>query len=363
MALDLSGLAFSFGKFQFRHNTDYRRRVWVKLSKLIQNGVNIIDAIQSMRQRRFREYGASDPVVLAMDAWVRHLKNGRKLNDAVADWVPPQERMLIAAGERSGKLADALMSSAAVMVAQRDIKRAVIGGLAYPILLVIAVFGMLFFFGYKLIPTFSRIVPDDKWSGMASFVVGVSHWVQHWLWLPAALLLLGGGWLLWALPNWVGAYRVKADRWPLFATYRLVTGSAWIISLSAMVGAGERIEDALNLLSKGVQPFVESRTQSILRGLRNGLNLGDAMSYARTGFPDPEIIDDLATFSAVAGLDEALKTIAREWISDSVESIRSSMKVVFNIGLVAVAVVLGVMMTGLIAMQMQMGQLIQHGAH
>lgn len=359
---DFSSFNVAWARWQFNSGAAVRRRIWIKLAKLIGNGVKIIDGVQSIRERRQAQYGKTDPAVMALLAWEKQLKNGKKFSEAIALWVPSQERMLLAAGERSGKLGESMESAAEVMVAQRDIKSAIIGGLAYPALLVVAGFGMLFMFGYKLIPAFSQVVSDDKWKGMAAIVVSISHWVQSWLWLPGMMFLLSIGALIWAMPNWVGEARVRFDRYPPFSIYRVVQGSSWIISLAAMVEAGERLEDALKQIVQSASPWLSARTNGILRGLRGGHSLGEAMARTRTGFPDPEIIDDMAIYSQMADLDEALKMISREWIKDSVTAIQTNMKVVFNVGLVAVACLIGFMVTGLISMQMQMGQIMQHGA-
>lgn len=358
---DTKGANESWARFQFKSGSASRRRVYIKLAKLLENGVKIIDAITTMRDRRVRLHGKNDPMVMAMGVWAKRMSNGSPLSEAVAGWVPAQERMMIAAGERSGKLEDALLSNTEVMEAQAEIRSAIIGGVSYPAMLVMLAFGMLYLFGYKLVPAFGKMVPDDKWTGAAAAVVWISHWVQDWLWLPAMLVLVMTALCLWAMPNWVGPARVKLDSLPPFSIYRLTQGSSWIISLAAMVETGERIEDAVKTLGKNSSRWLSSRNTAILNGLRSGHNIGDAMVRAGTGFPDPDVIDDMAVYATVGGIDQALKMVSREWIKESVESIRSKMKLFFNVGIVTVGLVVGFMVSGLISMQLQMGQILKHG--
>lgn len=338
-----------------------RRRIWTKLSKLLSSGVKIRDALDSIRARRLQSVGQYDASVIAIDQWMRRIQNGQRFADAIADWVPSQERMLLAAGERSGRLQEALISCAKVMVVQREIKKAIRNGLVYPVLLVVGVFVMMWFFGNHIIPSFSKIIPVDKWRGVAATVVHVSHWIQHWFWLPVVMLLALSGAIAWMLPNWVGASRATLDRYPPFSIYRTVLGSSWMISLAAMVGAGERMEDAMHSMGKYGNPWLKTRTEEILRGLRSGLPLGDAMARTGSGFPDREIIDDLGVYASTSGLDESLRIIADEWIAESVANIQLMMKVVFNVGILVSAGMVGFMVSGLIAMQLQMGQILRHG--
>lgn len=359
--IDFKALNEAWARFQFRSGVASRRRVYIKLAKLLGNGVKIIDAITTMRDRRVRMHGKNDPMVMAMNAWAKRMSNGSPLSEAVAGWVPAQERMMLAAGERSGRLESALLSNTEVMSAQQEIRSAIIGGVSYPAMLVVLAFGMLYLFGYKLVPAFSKIVSDDKWTGAAAVVVSISHWVQAWLWLPAMLTLVATAVCLWAMPNWVGAARIKLDAYPPFSIYRLTQGSSWVISLAAMVETGERIEDAVKILGKNSSRWLNIRNAAILNGLRSGYNIGDAMVRTGTGFPDPDVIDDIAVYATVGGIDQALKMVSREWIKESVESIRSKMKLFFNVGIVTVGLVVGFMVSGLISMQLQMGQILKHG--
>lgn len=357
-----SGFNLAFAKWSFGFSTSVRRRLWLKLATLLRNGAKITEALATIRARRERSHGKNDPTVLAIDIWVRRLNNGDRFSDAIGDWVPVAERMLLAAGERSGKLDANLVACAESMESQAVIRKAVIGGLAYPILLVIASFCVLFFFGFSLIPGFSKAVSADKWTGMAAVTVTLSAWIQAWLWLPALLVTSWAASLFWVLPNWTGPARNRFESYPPFNIYRIVNGSSWIISMASLVNAGVRIEEAIVTTSKYSSKWMRSRSEAILRGLRSGTSLGEAMYRAGNGFPDPEIIDDLLVYSQVSGMDEALKKIANEWVTESVENIKVAMTVVFNVGIVVTGFIIGALVSGLLAMNSQLGQILQQGA-
>lgn len=123
-------LEFKFARFMFRNDANLRRRLYLKLGKLLGNGVPIIDALETMRARRVTLKSTKEPLAVALSDWLRKLRNGSRLSQAIVGWVSPDEAMLISAGEQSGKIEDALVSAAEVMTAKKKIKNAVVGGIA-----------------------------------------------------------------------------------------------------------------------------------------------------------------------------------------------------------------------------------------
>ena len=107
----------------------------MKLAKLIGNGVPILAALESMHNRRVTSSGKSHPHAIATREWINNIKNGARLSAAINGWVEDDERMLISAGEQSGAVEKSLIAAARVMEAKSRIKAAVIGGLAYPLVL------------------------------------------------------------------------------------------------------------------------------------------------------------------------------------------------------------------------------------
>jgi type II secretory pathway component PulF len=100
-----------FSRFMFSSGMAVRRRLWIKLAKLLGNGVPILDALKSMHDRLVASGRAKDPVAIAISAWIDRIRNGHRLAAAIDGWAPRDEQMLIAAGEQSGRLNDALMRS------------------------------------------------------------------------------------------------------------------------------------------------------------------------------------------------------------------------------------------------------------
>lgn len=346
-------------RFLFRIDGKARKRLWSKLAKLISNGVPILDAINSIHARRVESGNAKHPMTLALADWRDKIKNGRRISQAIDGWVDRDEQMLLAAGEQSGRLDEALVSTAEIMEAKKKIRGAVIGGMIYPIVMMIIAIGVLIMFSYKIIPSFTRVVSDEKWHGIARFMIDLSNFSREWIWLVVLVIIGIITAFFISLPRWSGGLRIKLDKYPPYNIYRMLQGSTWMISFAALVSAGVRVENALVQLTEGASPWLYDRVQSCLRGMRSGLNAGDALAKAGYGFPDLEIIDDLGVYSKLSGFDQALAIIGKEWINESVDSIEIMMKVIFGISLLFVGGFVAFMVGGLVGMQLQMAEILQ----
>lgn len=348
MNIDIAELNRRFMIVQFNMDVQGRVRLWQKLGKLIKNGVPIIKALERIGETA--PQGSS--MRAALNEWVAMLKNGRTFEDAVSRWVPSEEAMLIAAGGE-GRLHTMLDSVVRVVNAKRQTVSAVKGGLAYPVFLVIVSFIVLYFFSFKLIPSFEMVAKGNNWVGLARALVNVSAFVRPAL--PYMLLAVIASILavLWAMPNWTGRGRVIADRFLPFSIYRVIQGSAWVIALSAMVQAGMRIEKAMEKLMSNASPWARVRIAGALRGIKSGVDLGKALEQTKFEFPDREIIADIRIYSSVAGFDEALRQIGDEWIEESVARIKQLMALVFSVTLLIAGSIIAFEVAGMLSMELQ----------
>jgi len=346
-------------RFLFKIDSRARSRLWKKLSTLIGHGVPILDAVGSIHSRRMASGNANHPMTIALGNWKDKLKNGLRISQAIEGWVYNEEQMLIAAGEQSGNLEKALISASEIMQAKKKIRKAVFVGMFYPTFLFLVAIGVLIMFSYKIIPSFTGLVADEKWSGVGRAMIDISNFTRDWIWLFGVIAITIIVAFFVSLPRWAGGLRVQLDKYPPYNIYRMLQGSTWMISFAALVSAGVRVENALVQLSEGASPWLYVRVQACLKGTRSGLTAGDALAKSGYGFPDREIIDDLGVYSKLDGFDEALEIIGKEWITESVESIDSMMKVIFAISLIIAGGLIAFMVSGLIGMELQLAEILK----
>lgn len=362
-SLSRRDLEASFGKWWFRTmDSSGRRRIWRKLAKLVSNSVPIIQALESMHTRRRALRGAADPQVIALAAWIEGMRNGMRLSQMLDGWVTPVERMLISAGETAGTLEASLLASARVMEAQSEIKGTVVKGMAYPIILLMVAFGVLYMFGFRVVPEFIKIVPADRFHGSAAVLISLSDFARGWIIVVAVGVIAAIVAFFMSLSRWDGATRIFLDRYPPYSVYRIVQGSTWLIGLSSMLEAGVRLEQALQQLRNTADKWLANRIDGAVHGMRSGLLLGDALHRSGYEFPDREIIDDLGVYSSLSGFDEALSIIGREMLVEGVNNIRALMAMITLISFLSVATLVATMVGGFVQMELQMSHAIKQKA-
>jgi type II secretory pathway component PulF len=338
---------------------DARERIWKKLSKLLANGIPIITALRSLRDSRRKIYGQQDMLAHALSSWILQMENGYTLGAAVEGWVSPIESMLISTGESAGQLSQSLISAIDVMHAGSEIKKSVLSGLAYPSILLLIVCGLAYMFGFKIIPAFTRIVAEDKFTGLAALLIQFSALIRtyffHAIIFIVTILIL----FKISLNMWLNSARTVFDKFPPYSIFKTIQASAWLIGLAALLEAGVRLENAMAQLSSGMGAWLQSRTQPVLQGVQSGMSLGDSLVSSGYDFPDLEIIDDIQTYSSVSGVEIAIGVIGRESLISAKEKIDVKMKIISGLALFVVALTIGFLIGGVINMQQQLGQLIQ----
>lgn len=331
-----------------------RLSLYRKIARILANGLPLLRVLEELHDRaseRGRKPREAMAVVL-LD-WKRAVQNGRMLGEALQGWVPASEQMIVLAGEQAGRLETALESVAGVVTGARRIRAAVLGGIAYPAAIVVMITLYVYLFGTRVIPEFARVVDAERWRGTARSLYLMSGFVQHWM--PALVVLFAAllGALLWSLPRWRGAWRVRADRLPPYSVYRLVTGASFLMSFSALQAAGITVEKSLARLSVGAGPWLQERLAGALLGVKSGLNCGEALRASGYGFPSVQIVDDLCVYAQYRGFSEALKMIADEWLEEGVQAVSAQMRVLNAACIVALALVMGWLVAGFFGIQQE----------
>lgn len=338
----------------FKADAGGRRRLWMKLEKKLSNGVPVLLSVESIAKQRVLLKGKGDPTAIALQDWARGIKSGRKFSDVIGGWVTNEESMIITAGEQSGHIEKSLASASRVMLAKKEIRSEVTKGVIYPAFLIMMAIGVLLLFSYKIIPAFTNVVPNAKWSGMASHMMTITSFTRDYIVYVILLMIATIVAFVFSLPKFDGPVRIFLDRYPPYSIYRIVQGSSWLIAFSALIESGVRMENALQQLGDKGSIWLNNRMQACLRLMRAGYSIGDALARTGTDFPDREIIDDISVYGSMSGFDQALSLLGNEWITESVENIRAKMKVVFGAAILTMGGIVSFMVFGLFAMQSQM---------
>lgn len=324
-----------------------RLQFYERAAALLENGVQLKEAITEISniysqdgKQRFH------PIAMASREAAMGMANGKTLSDAMANWIPEQERSLIAAGQKSGALIRALEDCERLIEARGAIIGAVVNATAYPTFLFALLVYLFVVISYQMVPNMARMSDPEGWTGTAALLYSISEFVtgSGIYVLGATLLLLT---LIFAsLPYYVGPGRVRLDRMPPWSVYRTLHGSTFLLSFAVMLRAGIKPYDSLVMLAETASPWLRERVQAARYGVGLGQNLGFALRNAGHEFPDREAIYFLCVLAQRKGFADSAIKFSERWMTMSLKQVNTVAALVRNISLLFVGAMMLLVLLG-----------------
>lgn len=334
--------------------TEDRLSLYQELAALMRTGVSKTDALQ-MAWKVASDEGRKpkETTALILRDIGDGMRNGLSFGDAVRRWVPPEDAMILEATENSDDFPGYLERYCEVIRKRRQILNTIIGGLLYPLALISAVYGIAFYFGSEVLPKIEGLLPTEKWTGPARFLLLLNDFAEQ----VAIPLLFGTVFLLalifLSLSRWAGRGRSFADRLPIFSLYRIYTGVSFLISVSSLVQGGLSPINAVERVRPLSSPYVRYRLNRIRTHMLNGLNLGAALHASGTGWPDPRMNLSIKIYAETHDLSAQLHRISEDWMDRARERIQRSVVLIRTFALFIVFGVLLGIVGGMYALQDQ----------
>lgn len=306
-----------------------------------------LSAGQRMGNRVAALLGAKRPPFVPTIAKVAQtgiLHSNLPLSEALRDWLPSAECAILAAGESSGNLAQACQMAGKFARQQGGMWRQVIGAFAYPIFLILCVMGVLYLIAGVVLPSM-EIKRADIYSPLTQLTIFAAQAVQdYWFIAVTAPILIAFG-ITMSLPRWCGAWRTKADRIAPWSFYRRIQGALFLYSFAVLQKSGLPLQGALAILASTATPYLKSRINAAMYGVRQGYNLGESFRHAGHEFPDWEALPVLESMSSQSGFADALIEYAENWLDDTTYFIEKYSKRANSIGTVWVLLWIALLMS------------------
>lgn len=343
-----------YAKIAFRLNTEKRMATARKLASLLRNDFTLMDALGRLEMVESKNgRNPNEPFAIVMREFQKNLERGMSFSDATRGWVPLEESLLVTSGNLSN-LVVALENVTRVVDGTQRIKRAMISAVAYPLFLLALTFLIIIMVGLYLVPPLAEVAgPTMVWQSAASSLIWLSEFAgQYWYAFVIGFAALGG--IIWvSLANWTGNLRKYFDKLPPWNVYKIRLSVDWLMSLSSMVAAGITIPDAMRMLADGSNRYLRTILNDTLHYIANGDNLGVALANTGRGFPNSEMIGDLAIYADMNGFDENLSRVANDYLDESVRKMESISNVMNSIGILLVSAVIAWVVLGTFQMQDQ----------
>jgi type II secretory pathway component PulF len=271
---------------------------------------------------RNRAQSRNQLVAIAYEDIRRRLENGHSLSKALAPFIPPEEAMVIDAGEASGKLIPTLDALARSAEAAREIRDAIKGAYRAPTGALLGFIAVSVISGATIWPSMLEALPPKYWDGWALAIMYFQIYLTEHLALLTLVLLIYAAYR-YSLPNWIGARRRWAEKvLPMYATYRDRNASSLLIVMASLLRAGKTMDQALERISAQGTPYLRWHTRAMQRRLV--AFAGDPARILSSGLFSDDILDRITNATASRQLADAIQHIGTEAIMDVVKSVKTA---------------------------------------
>lgn len=319
-----------FAKLQFGGKD--RMFLYRKFISFLNQGIPLLDVLGEFYALYSRKNG--DPRAVILLDIITRMKRGESFSSALSYWAPSSEVMLIESGERSGNIVGALRQAVEVATAIREMRSAIIGGLTYPVILLLVLAAMMVGFSLGIVPKLADVMDPASWPQQAATLYTISQIVENYgLYIAGGIIGLFVV-IFYSMPRWTSDVRKFVDGIPPWSVYRSFESSTFLVALGALMKTGTPLMDSITRLRSLASPYVSKHLTIMLAKLKSGQPNGVAMN---TGFLEREMAADIEIYGKVSDFQEAMEVIGREAISSGVEKIKMSTKALGNVVLILVA--------------------------
>lgn len=349
----LGSLEVSFAKFRVGMAGKARLKIYKKLASLLRNRFSLMNALDIMYDS-ITDSGKhpNEPMAIAIASWGKALQNGNAFSDALRGWAPSRERLMLSVGDVSD-MESALMNLIRVAEGTDKMLKPIIGAIAYPSFLLLMSVLVIYAIGAYMVPPMEDAAPNARWSGSAKDLVAVSHWIQK-NWLFAFLFFPVLFTLIYVtIGIWTGPTRKAIDDVPPWSMYKMFMGITWLLSLSALIKGGVPISIALTSLRRDSNRYLQERIDRAMDFIKNGDNLGQALSKSKLNFPDKDIVADLRIYAELDNFEEALDKLANDWLDESAEAVEAKASILNMVAMFAISGIIAWAVFGVFEMQDQ----------
>lgn len=331
MAMTMQGFELWWVKFQFNSLT--RLRLYEKIGSFMRQGTPLNDVL-NLLSRQYEKHFPGDVRAKVMREWSTSMAAGISFADTLADWAPLSEVMLIKAGEKGGTLADAFTNAVQATTAQRTMISTLKSKMAYPTVLLLVLFAMVYMFSTQVIPKLAEMMPPDKWPSMAFKLYELSMFVQTKWWTVFVVIGAVVAAVNYSLSRVTGQPRRWMEKVPPWSVYRSFQSSMFLIAISAMMRTGRPLADSVDDIATMANGYVLEHLSKMQRQFKAGAPNGTAMN---SGFFDKETGIELEIYGDTSDFSAAMDMIGRTAVENSIASITAASQVANNVSLFFVA--------------------------
>ncbi len=251
-----------------------------ELVTLLRSGVTLVDAVESLAEAQH-----NPSLEIALSNIAQSLQQGKPFSEALNESklkLPEYILQLTAAGELTGKLAEALSEGVEQMRFDEQLLSETRNALIYPAVLVISgilAVGLVF---TMVVPKFSNLLKGDAELPFLAEAVLKTGLFFNENGLLVLIALVASGFAITGVLSKPDARKRLMDsisKWPIVGEWLIEAETGrWTAVLGALLGSGVALMDSLELANKGVRiPSRQRKLNNAMQAVKGGEPLSAAL--------------------------------------------------------------------------------------
>ena len=212
--------------------------------------------------------------------------------------VPRSDAMLLTAVDRAGDKPQALRALADAIDKQQQMLRLVVSYSLLPAVIVPICYALIALLG-KVILVIDEATPayaqDALWDGMNGWAKAIAVFAQDWGTQMLVVLGVTLGAMLWSLPRWRGAARLRVEAWPVYSLYRDFQAGMLFSSMAMMLKTGETLQGSIDDVTQRASPWMRWHLGRVVDALEE--NPTATIDAFRRGLLSPHLLSRAATLN------------------------------------------------------------------
>ena len=212
--------------------------------------------------------------------------------------VPRSDAMLLTAVDRAVDKPQALRALATAVEKQQQMLRLMLACSALPAITIPICYALIALLG-KVILVIDAATPmyaqDALWSGMNGWAREIAVFAQAWGPQTVLALAIGMGALLWSLPRWRGAGRLRVEAWPVYGLYRDFQAGMLLSSMAMLLRTGETLQGSIDDVTQRASPWMRWHLGRVMDALED--NPTGTLDAFRRGLLSSHLLSRVATLS------------------------------------------------------------------
>ena len=212
--------------------------------------------------------------------------------------VPRSDAMLLTAVDRAADKPQALRALAEAIDKQQQMVRLMLSYSALPTITIPICYALISLLG-KVILVIDEATPvyaqDALWEGMNGWARVIAMFAQAWGAQTLLALGLALGAVLWSLPRWRGASRMRVEAWPIYGLYRDFQAGMLFSSMDMMLKTGETLQGSIDDVTQRASPWMRWHLGRVVDALEE--NPTGTLDAFRRGLLSPHLLSRAATLN------------------------------------------------------------------